>query len=228
MTWRTGPLVVGLIAVIALSACDRSDDEPTDQSPPTSETTMNTQALTDALSSEFTSANGAFRLSHPSAWIVEETFDDGAVVLANQQAALDRYMAGSSPVEGDLVLHVGFLPASLFQQRELARFEISVDAAPDVFLRSTLPALDIASGAELGDIDLVSFGGRQAGRSTVQSPDREGVIVAFPAGDGVAGLVSTVTAAGESARFEEVVSQIVESVAYEGDEGALYGRLLTG
>lgn len=228
MTWRTGPLVVGLIAVIALSSCDRSNEEQTPPIPTTTETTMNTQALTDAMSSEFTSANGAFRLMYPSAWIAEETFDDGAVLLANQRAALDRYVSGSPPAPGELVLHVGFLPASLFQQRELKRFEIGVDGAPDAFLRSALPALDIASGAELGEIELVSLGERSAGRTTVSSPEREGVILAFPAGDGVAGLASTVTAPGESTRFEEVVSQIVESVEYEGDEGALYGRLLTG
>ena len=169
MTWRTGPLVVGLIAVIALSACDRSDDEQTQPSPTTPETTMNTQALTDALSSEFTSATGAFRLTYPSAWIAEETFGGGAVLLANQRAALDRYVSGSPPAPGELVVHVGFLPASLFQQRELKRFEISVDGAPDAFLRSALPALDIASGAELGEIELVSLGQRSAGKSIVSS-----------------------------------------------------------
>ena len=228
MTWRTGPLVVGLIAVIALSACDRSDDEQAQQSPTTSETTMNSQALADALSSEFISATGAFRLTYPSAWIAEETFGDGAVLLANQRAALDRYIDGSPPAQGELVVHVGFLPASLFQQRELKRFEISVDGAPDDFLRSALPALDTAPGAELGEIELVSFGERPVGKSSVSSPDREGLILTFSAGDGVAGLVSIVSGLGESARFEEVVSQIVESVVYEGDEGALYGRLLTG
>lgn len=228
MTWRTKPILVGLIAVIALAGCDRSDDETTDQNPPTSETTMDTQALTDAMSSEFTSASGAFRLSYPSAWIAEETFDDGAVVLANQREALDRYLDGSPPAPGELVVHVGFLPASLFQQRELARFEISVDAPPDEFLRSALPALDIAAGAQLGEIEQVSFGERPAGKSTVAGTDREGLILAFRAGDGVAGLVSTVTAPGESALFDEVVSQIVESVTYGGDESALYGRLLTG
>ena len=228
MTWRTAPLVVGLIAVIALSACDRSDDEQTRQSPTTSETTMNSQALTDAMSSEFTSANGAFRLTYPSAWIAEETFDDGAVVLANQRAALDRYLTGSPPAAGELVVHIGFLPASLFQQRELKRFEISVDEAPDAFLRSALPALDTVSGAELGEIEVVSLGERSVGKSSVSSTDREGMVLTFLAGDGVAGLVSIVTAPGESARFAEVVSQIVGSVAYEGDEGALYGRLLTG
>lgn len=228
MTWRTGPLVVGLIAVIVLSACDRSEDEPTQADPPISETTMNTEALTNTLSSEYTSANGAFRLSYPSAWVAEETFDDGAVLLANRRAALDRYVAGSPPAEGELVVHVGFLPSSLFQQRELSRFEISVAAPPDEFLRSALPALDVGAGATLGEIELVSIGERPVGKSTVSSPDREGVVLTFQAGDGVAGLVSTVTAPGESNPFDEVVSQIVESVAYEGDEGALYGRLLTG
>ena len=189
---------------------------------------MNTQALTDEMSSDFTSANGAFRLTYPAAWIAEETFDDGAVVLANQRDALDRYRAGSPPAEGDLIVHVGFLPASLFQQRELKRFEISVDAAPDDFLRSALPAFDIADGAELGQIERVSFGDRSAAKAPVSSPDREGLILTFATGDGVAGFVSTVSAPGDSARFEEVVSQIAESVAYEGDEGALYGRLLTG
>lgn len=228
MTWRTAPLLVGLIAVIALSACDRSDDGQTQQSTPTPETTMNTRALTEEMSSEFTSANGAFRLSHPSAWIAEESFDDGAVLLANQRAALDHYGTGSPPAQGELIVNVGFLPSSLFQQRELKRFEISVDAAPSDFLRSALPALDIADGVELGEIEQVSLGDRPAGRATVSTPDREGIIFTFVAGDGVAGLVSTVNAPGESARFDEVVSQIVESVDYGGDEGALYGRLLTG
>lgn len=223
MKRRTGPILVGLIAVIALAGCDRSGDETT-----TSETTMDTQTLTDALSSDFTSATGAFRLRYPSAWVTDETFDDGALVLANQQAALDRYTAGSPPATGDLIVNIGFLPDSLFQQRELKRFEISVDSAPDAFLRSAMPMFDIAMDAEVGSIDAVSLGERPAGRATISAVDREGVILTFVAGDGVAGIVTTVTVPGETIRFEEVVSQIVESVVFEGDQEALYGRLLTG
>lgn len=189
---------------------------------------MESQASTDGSISRYTSPSGDFWLSYPSTWVAEQTLGDGALLLASGRAARDRYVAGSPPTEGDLIVNVGFLPASLFQQPQLRRFEIRVDAAPAEMLRSALQVFDLAANVELGSIEAVSLGERPAGKGAVSGRDREGLILTFAAGKGVAGIVSTICALGETARFDEAVSRIVESVRFQGDEEALYGRLLTG
>ncbi|MDH5521375.1 MAG: hypothetical protein OEZ14_12680, partial [Acidimicrobiia bacterium] len=185
--------------------------------------------IADELLTPYRSASGQFEISFPATWTVAETFDGGAVVLANKQAAMDRYQAGAAPEDADLVVNVGFLPATLFDQRELRRFEVTDDLAPDDYLRAALPIFEPVDGATIGEVELVSLpDGPEAGAVSVVAPDREGRILALSAGPRVTAIVSMTTAPGQRQDYDEVVEVIAAATTFSGDGDALYGRLLTG
>lgn len=177
---------------------------------------------------EYVSVTDFFSLKVPSGWSLEETFPGGALMMANSEAALDRYQSGSAVEPGDFVLNVGFLPFSLFKQREVVPLNIQLDESPDAFLRSALPLFNVEDDAVLSEIELVSTGGeRDAGLMTVSAEGREGMILTFTAGDGVIALISTVGYPGEVAEFQDLTYAIASEVAFSGAEDVLYGIFLT-
>jgi hypothetical protein len=229
MNWRR-IVVLATVGVLALTACDRIEGaDKADQIGPSEESTVNTEALSEELTTDYSSSTGQFRLSYPTAWVLDETLGDGALLLGNTQAALDRHVGGAPPAAGDLVVNVGFLPFTLFQRKELKPFDLQLQAPPDRILQSVLPVFHTKGDAVLGEADLVSLSEeRDAGMVTVSAGDREGLILMFSAGDQVVALISTVASPGEMSRFEDVTYRIASEVVFEGDGEALYGRLLIG
>jgi hypothetical protein len=178
---------------------------------------------------EYVSITEFFSLKVPAGWSSEETFPGGAFVMANSEAALERYKNGGAVTSGDFVLNVGFLPYDLFEQREVKPLAIQFEATPDVFLQSLLPMFNIKGDAVLSDVDLVSISDdRDAGMLTVSEEGREGMILMFESGDGVVAFVSTVGFPGEMADFQEVAYTVAAEVAFGGAHEALYGQLLRG
>lgn len=219
-------LLVGLVAAAAACTADQTTEESTVT---TSEgTTLNTEDLSAELTTDFVAEGGAFQLSYPSAWLIEETFPGASVLLANKSEALDRHRSGVAPEAGDLVINVGLVPYALMRQREVVPLGIQFDAGADVFLASAAPMFKLDEGATLGDVVLQELDrGGEAGRATVSSEDREGLILWLPTSGEAVALVSTVAALGDSVRFEEVTLAIASSITFDGDADALYGGLLS-
>ena len=185
--------------------------------------------MADALLVTYQSPSGQFETSYPEAWTGVESFDGGSLVLANTTDAMDRYQSGASPAADDLVVNIGFLPATLFEQRELRRFDVTMDLAPDDLFRAMLPIFDPAGDAAIGDVELIDLGGgNQAAAAAVTASGGEGRILTLPAGERVTALISTKTAPGQSDRYDDVVGRIAAATVFGGDADALYGRLLTG
>lgn len=178
---------------------------------------------------DYVSVTEFFSLKVPAGWSSEETFPGGAFVMANSEAALERYKNDGAVSSGDFVLNIGFLPYDLFEQREVKPLGIQFEATPDVFLQSLLPMFNIKEDAALSDVSLVSVSDeRDAGMLAVSEEGREGLILMFEAGDGVVAFVSTVAFPGETADFQEVAYAVAAGVTFGGAHEALYGQLLRG
>lgn len=211
-------------------AAEKPAEEPSQEAVPAAEPTSSVAlATTPAEMEEFVSATEFFSVKVPAGWSSEETFPGGAFVMANSESALERYQSRSAVEPGDFVLNVGFLPFTLFKQREVVPLNIQMEATPDVFLQSLLPMFNVAGDAVLGDVTLVSTGGeRDAGMLTISDDGREGMILMFVAGDGVVALISTVGYPGEMAEFQDLAYAVAAGVIFNGGEDALYGTFLSG
>ncbi|MDH3303522.1 MAG: hypothetical protein OES24_23705 [Acidimicrobiia bacterium] len=221
------------VLISVLSGCLSDDTESGASDPGASESedplAKEQEAMGEALLTPYQSPSGQFEVSFPATWTAEETFDGGAVMLANKREAIERYQAGTAPEEADLVVNVGFLPATLFEQRELKRFEVTDDLAPDDYLRAVLPIFETVDAATLGEVELVTLSdGTDAGAVSIEASDREGRILTLAAGPRVRAIISMTTAPGQGHLYEEVVEAIAATSTFNGDGEALYGRLLTG
>jgi hypothetical protein len=178
---------------------------------------------------EFVSVTEFFKLMVPIGWSSEETFPGGAFVMANSEAALERFNSDSTVESGDVILNVGFLPYELFRQREVVPLDIQFEANPDVFLQSLLPMFRIEDSAVVSEPELVSLTvERDAGQLTVTEEGREGLILMFAAGDEVVAFVSAVGFPDELDALQEIAYAVAAEVAFSGAQEALYGALLGG
>jgi hypothetical protein len=178
---------------------------------------------------EFVSATEFFTVKVPVGWSTEEHIPGAAFIMANSEAALDRYNSGSAVESGDLVLNVGFLPFVLLKQKELRHLDIQFESSPDVFLQSLLPMFHVTGDAATSDTELVPLSDeRDAGMLTLSDGERQGMILMFVAGDGVIALVSTAGFPGELGEFQDIAYAIAAEVAFSGAQNALYGLLLGG
>jgi hypothetical protein len=208
---------------VAVPADEEPTLEPTEEAMPEVETTEGVEM------EEYVSATEFFSVMVPAGWRSEETFPGGALVMANSEAAFDRFDNDGALESGDLVLNVGFLPFELFRQREVVPLNIQFEATPDVFMQSVLPVFRASADAVPGDVELVSISDeRDAGMMTVSDGRREGLILMYIAGDEVIAVVSAVGFPGEIDAFQETVLAIASGVSFSGAQGELYGALLEG
>lgn len=220
-------IIAGSVSALMLAACGAeltpspvATQEPDAPSPTVPE---------DADMQEFVSVTEFFSLKIPAGWSTEEAFPGGAFLMANSEAALDRYNNGGAVESGDIVLNVGFLPFVLLQRGELRHLDIQFEATPDVFLQSLLPMFHVTSDAAISDAELVSLSDeRDAGMLTVLDDKRDGMILMFVAGDGVIAVVSTVGFLGEMSELREITYAVAADVVFSGAQDALYGALLGG
>jgi hypothetical protein len=178
---------------------------------------------------EFISTTNLFSLTVPVGWSAEEVVPGADLLMANTEAALERYHIGSAIEAGDLVLNVGFLPLALFQEEDLSHLDFQLEASPEVFLESLLPLFRIGDKPAdnvAGEATLVSLhDGRDAGVLTFSEQGREGLILVFEAGAGVFAFVSAAGFPGEMNEFQEITYAVADAVAYNGTQDALYDAL---
>ena len=93
----------------------------------------------DFPSTSFVSSTELFKVYVPTGWKTEEVVPGADIIMANSEAALEHYQSEGALESGELVLNIGFLPLSLFQEQALAHLDIQIEASPEVFLRSILP-----------------------------------------------------------------------------------------
>ncbi len=223
--------LIGALLLVGLAGCVSDDVEPqaVDDAAPAAGTAAEADDLAHELLTPYRSPSGRFEVSYPTVWTAVETLDGGALVLANSAEAMERHDSGVSPTADDLVINIGFLPAALFEQRELRRFDVTLDLAPDDLFRALLPIFNTVGDATVGDVELVDIAdGHQAGAAAISASGSEGRILTFPAGPRAMALVSTKSAPGQSDRYDDVVNRIAASTVFDGDGDALYGQLLTG
>jgi hypothetical protein len=180
-------------------------------------------------STEFLSSTDLFRLYVPTGWSTEESVPGAGLVMANTEAAFERYDKGNALESGDVVLNVGFLPLALLQEKELSHLGFQFKAPPDVFLQSLLPMFHVgekpASDAA-GKPALVSLGDEQdAGMLTFSEEGRDGLILVFFADDDVITFLSATTFPGGLGEFQEIIYAVAAGIAYSGSQDALYSKL---
>lgn len=183
----------------------------------------------DFPSTSFVSSTELFKVYVPTGWKTEEVIPGVDLIVANSGAALEHYRSEGALESGELVLNIGFLPLSLFQEQALAHLKIQTEASPEVFLRSILPMFLVEgepAGDVAGEVVLVSLGdGRDAGNLTFSKEGREGLILVFTAGKDVFAFVSATTYPGGLGEFQEAVYKIAAGVAYDGSQSALNSKL---
>lgn len=183
----------------------------------------------DFPSTSFVSSTELFKVYVPTGWKTEEVIPGVDLIMANSGAALEHYRSEGALESGELVLNIGFLPLSLFQEQALAHLKIQTEASPEVFLRSILPMFLVEgepAGDVAGEVVLVSLGdGRDAGNLTFSKEGREGLILVFTAGKDVFAFVSATTYPGGLGEFQEAVYKIAAGVAYDGSQSALNSKL---
>ena len=183
----------------------------------------------DFPSTAFVSSTEFFKLYVPVDWKTEEAVPGADLIMANSEAALEHYRSQSALEAGELVMNIGFLPLSFFQEQALAHLDIQIEASPEVFLQSILPmflvegepARDVA-----GEAVLVSLGdGRDAGMLTFSKEGRDGLILVFKAGKDVFTFVSVATYPGGMVEFQETAYEVAAGITYDGSGSDLYSIL---
>jgi len=208
-------------------------EEPTGEAMPAVDPTPSEIPAAAATELEpYVSLTELFNAKVPVGWSTQELVPGASVVMANSEAALERYSTSSAIDSGDFVLNVGFLPLALLQDKQLAHLGFQFEASPEVLLQSLLPMFRIGNdpaGSAVGEAALVSVGdGRDAGLLTVSDGGREGLILMFAAGDGVIAFVSAESHPGEMDAFQEITYAVAAEVAFIGTQDALYGALYGG
>jgi hypothetical protein len=181
--------------------------------------------MEETISNEFNSATENFNLRHPPDWVVNEDREGYALVLANFDAALDRFKAGEVK-PGDFVLTAGFVPVAFFERLELANLNSGVLSAPDSLLKLIMPLLrltgDNMEDTIVSDSELVSLSDEvRAGQLIVSNEQREGLFIVFPVLDGVIAFVSAIAYPGELGGLQQIASAIAASIEFTGSSSDL-------
>jgi hypothetical protein len=181
---------------------------------------------------EYVSVTELFNLKVPTGWSMQEAVPGGDLVMANSDAALERFRSGSALVSGDFALNVGFLPLALLQEKEFSHLGFKFEASPEVLLESLLPMFrvgDIPAKDVLGKPELVSVrDDRDAGLLTISDEKHEGLILVFAVGDNVLAFVSSSGYPGTSRELRDITDAIAAEVEFSGAQDALYGALYGG
>lgn len=220
-------IFAGSFSALMLGACTLEQTPATDAAEESD--IPSPAAVQETEMEDFISMTEFFTVKVPEGWSATELVPGSAIVMANSQAALDRYGSGSAIESDDLVLNVGFLPYALLQQPELRPLNIQFEASPEVFLESLMPMFRTADDLTFGEAEIVSLSDdREAGMLTVSNEQSEGKILTFAVGEGVVAVVSTVAFPGEIRNFDEITYAIAADVSFSGAQDALYGALLGG
>jgi hypothetical protein len=227
-TAQPNPSQIKPLVTVEEPAIDPSEELSggSDSAPSAKLTTTKTQL------EEYVSVTELFNLKVPTGWSMQEAVPGGDLVMANSDAALERFRSGSALVSGDFALNVGFLPLALLQEKEFSHLGLKFEASPEVLLESLLPMFrvgDIPAKDVLGKPELVSVrDDRDAGLLTISDKKHEGLILVFAAGDNVLAFVSSSGYPGKSRELRDITYMIAAQVEFSGAQDALYGALYGG
>jgi hypothetical protein len=180
----------------------------------------NRMIMNDVSSAEFSSATDQYSLRYPADWLVEEDRENSVLVMANSEAALERFNSGEAE-PGDFAIIIGFIPAAFFQRVEFEDLDIQLGTTPDAFLQSIMPMLrvtaDYGERTVVSDSELVSLSDEvKAGLLTVTNEEREGMFIVFEAVEGVIAFVSAAGYPAEVVGFQEIAFDIAANIDYTG------------
>lgn len=215
---KTVTLFVLLFAMATLTGCQAA--EQLEEIEPTLEAELKADLMDEILSTKFNSSTDQYSLRHPAEWVVEEEGEGIVLVMANSEAALERFNIGQTE-PGDLAMNIGYIPAAWFETREFGRPDLQLGSTPDAFLRSVMPMLrlsgDYMEGTDLSNSELVSLSDDvDAGLLTVSNAERAGMLIVFEAADGVFAFVTVTGDPGEVDDFQEIAFALAVSIDYTG------------
>ncbi|MBV7334810.1 hypothetical protein KFU94_42550 [Chloroflexi bacterium TSY] len=221
MKFKQVTLVVLLTLCFALTACEGVE--------PMLEAELKADVMEEILSSEFSSATDQFSLRYPADWAAEEDMEGGVLVIANSEMALARFNAGEAE-PGDVVLHIGFLPAEFF-----AAFDVPVGTTPKDTLQAMMPVLkiaghhanDTADDATVSEIEVVALDDtREAALVMVSANQREGGFMVSEVAKGITAIISIVTAPGEFETMSDILLAVTATIEFKGTSEVLWQAML--
>lgn len=205
-------LILLIVASLALAACGGSDSKneiSQDEAGGSADT---------SLPQIFVSANGV-TLRYPQGWVARDLVEGPLVyaVVANSQAVLDDL---NSDVPGQMPAGGFLLTINTISWADLAAaLGISGSVSEDMDIKAWMEAF-YPPGFGYGEVETVTIGAIQAARSNGQISDgNDGFTLAYKLDNLSAIWISVLTHEGESAGFEDIAYEIIESVTYEAPAG---------
>lgn len=205
-------LILLIVASLALAACGGSDSKNE-----VSQDEANGSADT-SLPQIFVSANGV-TLRYPQGWVARDLVEGPLVyaVVANSQAVLDD-LESDAPVQ----MPAGGFLLTIYTVSWVdlaAALGVSSSALEDMDIKAWMEAF-YPPGFGYGEVETVTIGAIQTARSNGQISDgNDGFTLAYKLDNLSAIWISVLTHEGESAGFEDIAYEIIESVTYEAPAG---------
>jgi len=205
-------LILLIVASLALAACGGSDSKnevSQDEAGGSADT---------SLPQTFVSANGV-TLRYPQGWVARDLVEGPLVyaVVANSQAVLDD-LESDAPVQ----MPAGGFLLTIYTVSWVdlaAALGVSSSALEDMDIKAWMEAF-YPPGFGYGEVETVTIGAIQTARSNGQISDgNDGFTLAYKLDNISAIWISVLTHEGESAGFEDIAYEIIESVTYEAPAG---------
>lgn len=158
-----------------------------------------TAVAQDDLTQTFTTFDGMFTFNYPTDWVAEDFW--GTVIVANSQAAMDAFLAGTGYGDGQVVAVVQ-TPAALAE--ELGGFD-------DLNEAEVLNAYLAGTGIE-GDAQQETIGGRSVAFLMAEEAGEAAVVYAINFEAGGFAVVVQLSLAEEAATFVVTTQAIIASM----------------
>ncbi len=170
--------------------------------------------LAQDLGQTYSTPDGSLTFNYPDGWVTNELLP-GFLFVANSQAALDRVNGSSEDstlLPGDVVYYI------IGPTAAKAAFDVDTSASALEALQALSTSLSDSSDAEnpttVGEPGELTIGDYPAARSTISSPELEGLIVALKAADDAVIITLLATPVGETESAEPLFRQVLESIKY--------------
>ncbi len=194
---RSSILILVVVALIGLTACDafQAEPEPVDAG---------------ELSQTFTGQDafgGEITVNYPEGWT--QGGDAGSVLLTNSQDLLDNNLQGS-PQPDDAVALISLLPADMAST--MVNDPSNVSAA--MILESFKQSMEQGPNPiALGDVEPITLNGLEAAVTVGSSAQGDNLILMLDEGDSYINLVG-ITAEGQMMRHRATFERIAAAISY--------------
>lgn len=170
--------------------------------------------LAQDLGQTYTSPDGSLTFNYPDGWVTDELLP-GFLFVANSQAALDRVNGSSEEstlLPGDVVYYI------IGPTAAKVAFDVEPTASALEALQALSASLSDSSDAEdpttVGEPGELTIGDYSAARSTISSPELEGLIIALKPADDAVIITLLATPVGETEAAEAAFRAVLESIKY--------------